>query len=430
MNLSIDNKKSLELKKHINAIHCSNNLTLIQRKLFNVLLFHAYPELPHKSRFQLKAKELCRLIGYNSNDYKGLKKSLLGLITTAIEWNILDYSSGKEKQWKASSILAAAELSNGSCIYEYSYTIKELLYQPDIYGRINISLISKFKSSYGLALYENCIRYQGLQQTPWFTIDVFRSLMGVFGNKYLTFRDFKKRVLDIAIDEVNHISSIVISPEFERQNQKVTSIRFKLNERMPRNDLGMVNVRVPEDLVDTLSRVFGLSQQLITEVFSNYSMQYINEKIELIMKSQSFLSGKIRDLAGYLTEALKKDYKISKSSRAVVGEYHGQEKIKREAKKNEEDIKKNRYVAYIHKKIDDYLSSLSNTDSEELELSFAKYIENQNEIFQGWFRKYKFEHPGIKSMFYDYVQETRQEELKNLLLYEDFLLLMKEYQQH
>ena len=71
---------NLELKKHINLIHCSNNLTLVQRKLFNALLFNAYPDLGLKREFCIKTKNLCEIIGYKSNDYKGIKKSLLELM--------------------------------------------------------------------------------------------------------------------------------------------------------------------------------------------------------------------------------------------------------------------------------------------------------------------------------------------------------------
>ena len=73
MEISTVQEKRSELKKHVNAIHCSNNLSLMQRKLFNALLFNAYPELPHRSQFQITSKELCRLIGFNSNDYADSK---------------------------------------------------------------------------------------------------------------------------------------------------------------------------------------------------------------------------------------------------------------------------------------------------------------------------------------------------------------------
>lgn len=108
--------------------------------------------------------------------------------------------------------------------------MKDLMYQPEIYGQINIDLVSKFKSGYGLALYENCIRYKGLMQTPWFPIEIFRKLMGVFDGKYQVFKDFKKRVLDVGVNEVNTVSPIRIVPELERVNQKVTKIRFKLEK--------------------------------------------------------------------------------------------------------------------------------------------------------------------------------------------------------
>ncbi len=101
-------------------------------------------------------------------------------------------TQGRKKIRKASSILSAAQLAEGVCTYEYSHIMKELLFQPEIYGRIDVKTMSKFKSSYGLALYENCIRYQRLSQTPWFPLDVFRKLMGVLGGKYTSFKDFKK----------------------------------------------------------------------------------------------------------------------------------------------------------------------------------------------------------------------------------------------
>ena len=227
MDLTIVKDQRFELKKHVNTIHCTNNLTLVQRKLFNALLFRAYPELPHKTRFQVHTRELCKLIGYNSNDYGKLKTALLGLITIAIEWNVIDAVTGNEKIWKASSILAAAELAGGYCNYEYSQIMRNFLYQPEIYGRINITLVAKFKSSYGLALYENCIRYQGLPQTPWFTLEVFRKLMGVFGKRYSAFKDFKKRVLNVAIKEVNALSSIYICVEIERRWYDKLVLRYQ-----------------------------------------------------------------------------------------------------------------------------------------------------------------------------------------------------------
>lgn len=424
MSFVINAERNLELKKHVNAIHCSNNLALIQRKLFNALLFNAYPELPHKARFQIKARDLCNLIGYNSNDYGKLKKALVGLITIAIEWNVIDSSTGQEKQWKASSILASAELSGGICLYEYSHVMKELLYQPEIYGRINMELVAKFKSSYGLALYENCIRYQGLPQTPWFAVESFRKLMGVIEEKYTAFKDFKKRVLNIAVDEVNTISPIFISPEIERQNQKVTNIRFKINKNAPSIDSKQRKDIIDNGLASVLSNTFGFSQQLIAEVLTNYDHNYVTEKVGLITQSESFLAGKIRGLAGYLIQALKKDYKPSKSSKVIIEGQRQHKQAKEKVLKAEEESRKARYNDYVNKKLSIYLSSLSKEQYEKLMDEFNADDKNQTTIFQKWYKESGLEHPGVKALFNNFIKGTRKEQLGELLSYVDFVNLM------
>lgn len=422
---ALNNNKNIELKKHVNAIHCSNNLTLVQRKLFNALLFNAYPNLPHKQTFEIKGKDLYKLIGYNSKDTGKLKDALLGLITIAIEWNVIDCTTGQEKKWKASSILASAELSGGTCSYEYSQMMRDLLYQPEIYGKINIGLVSQFKSGYGLALYENCIRYKGLAQTPWFPIEAFRKLMGVFDDKYQAFKDFKKRVLDVGVNEVNTISPIRIVPEIERVNQKVTKIRFKLAKSIDDASRLSTEEIVDDELNRILVDTFGFSLPMVEEVFAKYEQNYIREKIEVIIQSDSFLAGKIRGLAGYLIEALKKDYKLSKSSKAIVDERRKIKEEKEKDTKQKEEIAAAKYNSYISKKINTYLSSLTSEQHHDLMNEFDGYMKSQNSILLKWYLKHNLDHPAIKGSFNTYIKAVKKEHLGALLSMDEFLDLIE-----
>jgi len=425
---SVMNKeKNFELKKHINAIHCSNDLTLVQRKLFNALLFNAYSELMHKQRFSIKVKELCLLIGYNSHDYQKLKKALLGLMTIAIEWNVIESSTGQEKQWKASSVLASADLTNGICVYEYSQVLKELLYQPEIYGRINMVLVSQFQSSYALALYENCIRYQGLPQTPWFKIDIFRKLMGIMGDKYIAFCDFKKRVLNTAVNEVNCIAPISICPEIERENQKVTRIRFKLSKPSSQANLTSLPLTFDNDLQGILTNIFGISQQVIDDLSTTYEQSYIRDKVQLIMQSSTFLAGKIRGLAGYLMEALKQDYRENKSSQTLINEQRSKKENEERAKKELCEKRKERYNKYFNSKIDSFLFSLSKEEHQKLISDFEQHLPNENKLIQSWYEQEKFTHPGAKACFDRFITNKRKIDVGEILSYDDFLLLINEH---
>lgn len=419
------NNKNIELKKHVNAIHCSNNLTLVQRKLFNALLFNAYPNLPHKQTFEIKGKDLYKLIGYNSKDTGKLKDALLGLITIAIEWNVIDCSNGQEKKWKASSILASAELSNGICSYEYSQVMRDFLYQPEIYGKINIELVSQFKSGYGLALYENCIRYKGLTQTPWFPIDVFRKLMGVYDDKYQAFKDFKKRVLDVGVTEVNSISPIKVIPEIERVNQKVVKIRFILAKSIDHISMVLAENIIDDELNIILIDTFGFSDGMVDEVFSKYEQNYIREKIEIIIQSENFIGGKIRGLAGYLTEALKKDYKPSRSSKILVDERRKIKEQKENDKIQKEKDASEKYKAYITKKINGYITSLTSEQNQQLMDEFDEHMKFQNSTTLNFYRKYGIDHPAVKASFNNYIKEMKKENIGSLLSMDELLELLE-----
>ncbi|MCR9192829.1 MAG: replication initiation protein [Gammaproteobacteria bacterium] len=425
MSSLITNHKHHDLKKHVNAIHCSNNLTLVQRKLFNALLFHAYPDLPYKQKFEIKGKDLCGLIGYNSKDTAKLKEALIGLITIAIEWNVLDFSTGQEKKWKASSILASAELSNGKCVYEYSQVMKDFLYQPEIYGQINIALISKFKSSYGLALYENCIRYKGLPQTPWLPLDVFKKLMGVFDGKYNVFKDFKKRVLDISVKEVNEITPIRVTPEIERINQKVTRIRFRLEKNIDESPASFAQLSTDMELNQILVDVFGFSKQMIGEIYSKHDLNYIREKIEIITQSESFVTGKIRGLAGYLMEALKKDYKISKSSKLVIAGWKRAEESVKKEKETEERNRMERYKQYKNKKINTYLASLTEEKKSALTDEFDIFMKEQDSTIRMFYKKHNIDHPATKAIFHKFIKDNKQGETGTIISMEEYLELIE-----
>src|SRR3990167_11237503 len=183
-----------------------------------------------KAEHEITVKQLCRLIGYQGNNHAAIKDALKELISTVIEWNLIDNETGLEN-WTASSIIASVSLEGPLCYYAYSPRMKQLLHSPSMFGKIDLVIQSRFRSSYGLALYENCIRYRGLPHTKWFDIALFKKLMGVPDCKYDIFRDFKRRVLDKSVDEVNTYSDLTIVPELIREGRKVVKIRFHLKER-------------------------------------------------------------------------------------------------------------------------------------------------------------------------------------------------------
>lgn len=380
-------EKKTIVKKHVNAIHCSNNLTLVQRKLFNALLHHAYHDMPTHSQYQIPIKKLCQLIGYESRDYKKIRSALMDLITTAIEWNVLSNSDELEdEKWQASAIISAAKIEKGICTYEFSSIMRELLYQPEIYGKIDLNTMSMFGSGYGLALYENCIRFQGIPQTPWFPLEVFRKLIGVSKNAYQKFGDFKKRVLDIAVNEVNKYTHLKITPEIQRQNQKVTKIRFKLINDVKLFDCGLLETSCENPELSRLERIlaenFGLASEQINEIITAYDANYINDKIKLIINSLSYQQGKIKSLAAYLMDALAKDYRERKPT--IIGQKPkrlGFDEREFKQQKQQEDLALQERSQQRKMAVDNYIRSLSTTAHKDLINEFETYLKDPNLLY-------------------------------------------------
>ena len=130
------------VKKNVAAIHVSGKLTLLQRKLSNVLLLNAYDTLINRPSHQIDARTLCLMIGYNSNDTDTLKAALRGLSETVAEWDMLDEKGRQE--WGVSSLLSYAKLKDGVCEYAYSPALAEKLHDPKVFALINLNIQRKF----------------------------------------------------------------------------------------------------------------------------------------------------------------------------------------------------------------------------------------------------------------------------------------------
>lgn len=419
-------ERKQELKKHTATIHCSNTLSLLQRKITNALLYHAYHELMHKNEHEMTIKQLCRLIGYQGNNHGAIREALRGLISTVVEWNLINEETGFEN-WTASSIIASVSLEGPLCYYAYSPRMKQLLHTPSMFGKIDLVIQSRFRSGYGLALYENCIRYCGLPHTRWFEMDLFKKLMGVEPGKYNIFRDFKKRVLDKSIDEVNAYSDLIITPEFIREGRKVVKLRFKLKDRSKKSRLGRPKIvkALPGQLHEKLLLTFKLTKEQVDQVLKEYDHCFIQDKIALIEMSKPFKEGKIHNLAGYLFIALKQNF---------------QPPTKHETKDNVRDIQltlelnrlkrqiegiRAQYISYREKIIHQAIDELAPTEREKFIVNFFRYAEPAiNTILQLQRNKYSrkniLESPQLQALLRQYA--LRELDLFSIISLEEFVL--------
>nr|WP_309504372.1 replication initiation protein [uncultured Roseovarius sp.] len=291
------------VKKHVAAIHVSGKLTLLQRKLSNVLLLNAYDTLTSQAHHQIDARTLCMMIGYNSNDFQTLKQSLRGLAETVAEWDMLD-ADGKQ-EWGVSSLLSYAKLKGGVCEYAYSSALAEKLHDPKVFALINLNIQRRFTSGHALALYENCYRFVRTGSSGWWSLDLFRRLMGLDGSAYYeSYKHLNAKVIKPAVAEVNKTSNIVIVPETRKRGRVVTEIRFRISENPQLAILDLDDgAGVRHGPIYGRLREMGVSDRLARQWLSTHGEDQVAAKLEYVGTRKN-----VESMVGYLSAALAGDF--------------------------------------------------------------------------------------------------------------------------
>lgn len=292
------------VKKHVAAIHVSGKLTLLQRKLSNVLLLNAYDTLTTNQVHMIDARTLCLMVGYNSNDMETLKASLRGLAETVAEWDMLDESG--QQEWGVSSLLSYARLKGGVCEYAYSPALAAKLNDPKVFALINLKIQRRFTSGHALALYENCYRFVRTGSTGWWSLDLFRRLMGVEGSDYYAvYKHLNAKIIKPAVAEVNRTSNIIVTPEIRKRGRAVTDIRFRIAENPQLAILDLDDgAGVRRSDIYARMRALGVSDRLARQWIAEHGEDQVAEKLAYVGAQKG-----VANPVGYLSAALSRDFK-------------------------------------------------------------------------------------------------------------------------
>lgn len=396
------------VKKHVGAIHIKNDLSFLQRKAYNVLLANAYPDLGDLKvlTHEIPVKELAELAGFNSKNVGYLKGALEEMVTKKLNWNIVD-ESGKS-EWGVSTALASAVIKDGICSYSYSAHLRAKLNNPEYYAPLNILIQNSFSSGHALALYENCVRFVGVRQTPVFSLELFRDLIGVGDNaSYDEFKVLNKAVIQPAMKEVNTHSDIVLDLEMRKENRRVVGVKFSIQS----NPQGALAMDTPftfnEVLQQRLMEFFCLTEKQAKETLVAHS----EERIQSVMKyvEERYEHGRVKQgkIAPYFLKVVKDgDIAVNES---------GFDRVKRETAASKKaavqvtatqaqmrDQAKSDFIAERNAAVREYYVALPDDARAQMDARFAQALEQNQLLFAMW-KKSGIKSKAVETAFVDFV---------------------------
>ena len=208
------------------------------------------------------------------------------------------------------------------CRYAYPAPLRELLYNPQIYARVNLAVQTRFSSGPALALYENCLRFLKVGTTGWISLDDWRGLLGVGDGQYPEYKRFRSKVLMPSVKQVNEQSDIRIAMETKREKRRIAALRFSV-ERGPALDETALEVVIePDDGesdagpsnpgAEVRGRLaeFGLTEAQATDLTAEFAADRVDRNLSFV-EDKLASGGDVKNLAAYTVAAVRGDYERS-----------------------------------------------------------------------------------------------------------------------
>lgn len=349
--LKSDNKVVI---KHSAAVQVSNNMTLFQRKAWNVLLANAYDRLPKQDTFEVSIRDLADVLKFDSKNLKFLKDNIKQMIGCVVEWDLLE----KTGDWEAYGLLSSAKIVSGNVLqYSYNSELKKKLFNPKTYAKIGLRMQSMFKKKHSLALYELCVDFYIEKfvrgETPWISVEDFKKLMGVANEKhYVDFKNLGRDLIRVSVEEINSISDLFVQVAYQRTARTISAIKFKItpnpNENNLLHKLTVVDEAtrqsdLPFEETDHMAFLrqrmaeYGISEKVIDDLI--HEKKGDTELIEAALDNVDIKirANKIRDtVAGYAVEVIRSfNPEKGLKEKLIAQEKVASEKIAQAAKEQE-----------------------------------------------------------------------------------------------
>lgn len=203
------------------------NLSLQQQKIVLYLISQIMPQDDDFKLYSFTIPEFCRVCGItveSGKNYQDVKNAIKEIADKSL-WIKLPNGKSTLVRWIEKPYIddksGVIDIRLDADMKPYLLQLKENFTEYEIIYTLH------FKSKYSIRLYELCksIHYNDLEEYHRrYSIEELRQLLGA--ESYTVFKDFRRRVLEPAIDEINEYSDKEVNYQTITQGRKVIGIEL------------------------------------------------------------------------------------------------------------------------------------------------------------------------------------------------------------
>ena len=129
-----------------------------------------------------------------------------------------------------------------------------------------LSQTAQLKSVYSSRLYELLIQWRSTEKTPIINLEDFRAQLGIEENQYKLMSDFKKRILDLAINDINEKTDIKVTYQQHKKGRSISG--FSFNFKQKKSAKQSVESRRDQNTLDIFSKMTDKQRHLFANKLS------------------------------------------------------------------------------------------------------------------------------------------------------------------
>ena len=213
-------------------INASYTLDLAEQRLILLAIIEARNSgqgITHDSLLRIHASNYAKQFGVNDKTaYTVVKDASKGLFDRYVTYHDKNPKNGKDRSFHCRWVdKIGVEPDSGIVYMRFTSDVVPLITRLEShFTSYEIEKVANLSSSYAIRLYELCAAWREQGFTQRYKIDDLRQKLGVEPEKYKEMYNFKIRVIDLAISQINEFTDITVKYEQHKTGRTITAMSF------------------------------------------------------------------------------------------------------------------------------------------------------------------------------------------------------------
>ena len=218
--------------KDNSLIGASYSLGVVEQRLIFLAIIEA-----REQKTLIEAGGLLRIYAHSyakqfdvekHTSYEAMKRAVEGLYEAGFAYSKIDEQSGKIGRYKSRWVDKIGYIDDLGCV--------ELVFASDViplitrlearYTEYELKQVVGLQSEYAIRLYELIIQWRSVGKTNPISLAELREKLGLV-DEYKRIEAFKRRVLDLAVKQINEHTDITVEYEQHKQGRVIKGFTFR-----------------------------------------------------------------------------------------------------------------------------------------------------------------------------------------------------------